>query len=158
MITKVKRIQINKNVLARTRIAIVRSNYNEEFTRKLENACVETLIQYGVLPKKILITVVPGSLEIPIAAQRIAIAKKADVVIALGVVLKGATYHFELVSNECARGCMEVSLTYNIPLIFEVICALNLKQVKERTSGVNNKGREAAISALKIIEALGRIK
>ncbi len=151
-------VLIGKRVISDAKVAIIRARYNGEFTRKLEEACVETLLEAGLSKKQILMVSVPGSLEIPITAQRVAIAKRADVIIALGVILKGNTYHFELVSSECARGCMEVSIKHNIPVIFEVLSAYSLAQIKKRTSGKNNKGREAALSALEMLTALGKIK
>lgn len=153
-----KKILIDKKAIRGAKVAIIRARYNGEFTKKLETACVEMLVENGVFRKQIFLTSVPGALEIPIAAQRVAISKKADVIIALGVILKGGTYHFELVSGECARGCMDVALKYNIPVIFEVISAYNLAQVKKRTSGVNNKGREAAFSALEVLTTLSKIR
>lgn len=153
-----KELLIDKAAIGKAKIAIARALYNGEFTKKLEASCVETLIENGVSREQIVSISVPGALEIPIAAQMVALAKRADVVIALGVVLRGDTYHFELVSDECARGCMEVALKYNVPVIFGVISAYNLAQVKKRTSGRNNKGREAAFTALEILTTLSHIK
>lgn len=153
-----KELLIDKAAIGKAKIAIVRARYNGEFTKKLEASCVETLIENGVSREQIVSITVPGALEIPTAAQRVAMAKRADIIIALGVILKGDTYHFELVSDECARGCMEVCLKYNIPVIFEVLSAYNLAQVKKRTSGKNSKGREAAFAALEILTTLSQIK
>ncbi len=149
---------IDKVAIGGTKIAIIRARYNDEFTEELEKACIETLVANGISRSQVVSMSVPGSLEIPIAAQRVAEAKCADVIIALGVIIKGDTYHFELVSNECARGCMDVSLKYNIPVIFEVISAYNLAQVVKRVNGKNSKGKEAAFSALEILTTLYKIK
>ena len=98
-------------------------------------------------------------MEIPIVAQNIAKAKKADIIIALGVVVKGDTYHFEIVANECARGCMDVALKYNVPVIFEVIPVYNLAQARKRAGANNqNKGREAGLAALKMLAVMAQIK
>src|SRR5574337_511510 len=101
---------------SRFRIAIIRGEYHREITLSLEKKCVETLLAAGVLLKNVRNFAVPGCFEIPILAQRLAGQKKYDALIALGAVIKGDTYHFELVVNECARGVMDVSLRHDIPV------------------------------------------
>jgi len=150
-----EKIEIPKAVLSKAKIAIVRAQFNADFTESLENHCLATLLKSGIKKDQILQFQVPGSLEIPIVAQNIAKTKKADIIIALGVVIKGDTYHFEIVANECARGCMDVALKYNVPIIFEVIPVYNLAQAKKRTGNNNqNKGREAALAALKMLAVM----
>src|SRR5579859_4035147 len=95
---------LGRKDVSRFRIAIIRGEYNREITLSLEKKCVETLIEAGVPEKNIRVFVVPGCFEIPILAQRLAAQKKVDAIIALGAVIKGDTYHFELVVNECAQG------------------------------------------------------
>ena len=150
-----EKVEIDKKLIKKARIAIIRSEFNGEITLSLENHCLKTLLDAGLKRSQIGLYQVPGSLEIPIIAQTIAQKKKANVIIALGAVIKRDTYHFEIVANECARGCMDVALKYNVPVIFEVIPAYNLKQAKERAGNDdNNKGREAALAALKILKTL----
>jgi len=150
-----EKIELPKAVLKKAKIAIVRAQFNADFTQSLEKHCLATLLENGVKKDQILQFQVPGSLEIPIVAQNIAKAKKADIIIALGLVIKGDTYHFEIVANECARGCMDVALKYNVPIIFEVIPVYNLAQAKKRTGANNqNKGREAALAALKMLNVM----
>ena len=150
-----EKIKIPRTILDKSRIAIVRAQFNGPLTENLEKHCLATLLEHGVKKDQILQFQVPGSLEIPIVAQNIAKAKKADIIIALGVVIKGDTYHFEIVANECARGCMDVALKYNVPIIFEVIPVYNLAQAKKRTGANNqNKGREAALAALKMLNVM----
>ena len=150
-----EKIEIPKAVLSKAKIAIVRAQFNADFTESLENHCLATLLKSGIKKDQILQFQVPGSLEIPIVAQNIAKTKKADIIIALGVVIKGDTYHFEIVANECARGCMDVALKYNVPIIFEVIPAYNLAQAKKRAGNNNqNKGKEAALAALKMLAVM----
>ena len=154
-----EKVEINKNLLKKARIAIIRSEFNGEITKNLEKYCLKTLLEYGLKKSQIVLFQVPGSLEIPIVAQTIAQKKKANVIIALGTVIKGDTYHFEIVINECARGCMDVALKYNVPVIFEVIPAYNLKQARERAGNDdNNKGREAALAALKILKTIRQLQ
>lgn len=141
------------------KIGIVRSLFNAEMTGNLERFCRETLILNGVLEKNIVTATVPGSLEIPVTAQTMARTKKYDCIIALGVVIKGDTYHFELVVNESVRGCMQVALSNNIPVICEILAAYTIEQAKERTGNDEyNKGIEAANSAFHIVETLKNIK
>ena len=150
-----EKIELPKASLSKVKIAIVRAQFNASLTESLEKHCVATLFNYGLKKNQILQFQVPGSLEIPITAQNIAQKKKADIIIALGVVIRGDTYHFEVVANESARGCMEVALKYNIPVIFEVIPAYNLAQAKKRAGNNNqNKGREAALAALKMLHVM----
>ena len=141
---------------SRFRIAIIRGEYNREITLSMEKKCVETLIAAGVKEKNIRVFAVPGCFEIPILAQRLAAQKKADAIIALGAVIKGDTYHFELVVDECARGVMDVSLRHDVPIIFEVLATYN-KRDAERRAGNNkfNKGIEAAETALSMLATLG---
>lgn len=154
-----EKIEIPKRILLKARIAVVRAQFNASLTESLEKHCLATLFNYGLKKDQILQFQVPGSLEIPIVAQNIAKNKKADIIIALGVVIKGDTYHFEIVANECARGCMDVALKFNIPIIFEVIPAYNLAQAKKRTgNNSQNKGREAALAALKMLNVMSQLK
>ena len=154
-----EKIELPRTVLSKANIAIVRAQFNAPLTESLEKHCLATLLDHGLKKDQILMFQVPGSLEIPIVAQNIASAKKTDIIIALGVVIKGDTYHFEIVINECARGCMDVALKYNIPIIFEVIPVYNLAQAKKRAGNNNqNKGREAALAALKMLQVISQFK
>ena len=114
------------------------------------------LIDGGVRAGNIERFVVPGCFEIPLAAQRLARTKKYDAIIALGAVIRGDTYHFDLVANECARGIMRVSLDEDIPIIFEVLATYNRRDALRRAGNNRfNKGLEAAHSALALLAALG---
>ncbi|MDD5050626.1 MAG: 6,7-dimethyl-8-ribityllumazine synthase [Candidatus Pacebacteria bacterium] len=158
-----KKSQSTKNIsrvsTGKIKIGIVRSVFNTEMTESLEKACRKTLLKAGVLEKNIVTATVPGALEIPITAQALAKTKKYDCLIAFGVVLKGETYHFELVANESARGCAQVALEYHIPIIMEILSVYTIKQAKARTGNDGyNKGIEAANATLHIIETLASIK
>lgn len=145
-------------------IAIICGTYWQEITDELLKRCLKTLKEKGLLEKQIEVFYVPGALEIPLLAKKLAklsIAKsrqrrerKYDALIALGAVLKGKTFHFEQVARECVRGCMRVSYDYEIPVVFEVLCVYNEKDAKERTT---KRGQEAALTALKMIEVLKKI-
>lgn len=155
-----KRVDIKSSILKQARFGIVRATFNQGLTGNLEEFCIKTLRENRVPKKQIDIYRVPGSLEIPVMAKKLAQSDKYDVLIALGAIIKGDTYHFELVANECSRGCMNVALEYSIPVIFEVLAAYNRKQAEERCGRDEyNKGIEAAVAALemlKVINSLGK--
>lgn len=137
------------------KIAIVGSSYKKQITDGLEENCIKTLKEKGVKESQITSLRVPGSLEIPLAVKLLAKQKKYDAIIAFGVVHKGSTYHFELISNECIRGCMNVSWEYEVPVIYEVLSVYDIKDAMDRTI---SKGREAALTALEMIKVVSEIK
>ena len=139
------------------RIAIVRSNYYPNLTKSLEKACREYLVACGVKEDNIAIFEVPGSWEIPLIVKNIASAKKFDGIVAFGVIIKGDTYHFEMIANECARGLMNIALEFNIPITFEILATYNLEQAKKRSIGKLNRGIEAAKTLLETIKELSRL-
>ena len=154
-----EKIEIAKVIISKAKIAIIRAQFNAPLTESLEKHCLGVLLEHGLKKDQILQFQVPGSLEIPIVAQNIAKQKTADIIIALGVVIKGDTYHFQIVANECARGCMDVALKYNVPIIFEVIPVYNLAQATKRAGNNNqNKGKEAALAALKMMKVISQLK
>src|SRR3989344_14983 len=109
------------------KLAIVASMYHSTIAKSLIKHCVSTLESKGVRQDQIEIFKIPGSLEIPLIAKKLAQKKIYDAIIVFGVVLKGKTYHFEQVANECVRGCMQVSYDYEIPVIFEVLPVYDLQ-------------------------------
>jgi 6,7-dimethyl-8-ribityllumazine synthase len=144
---------------ARARVAVIRAEYNAAITGSLERACVATLQAAGVPAKHIARFSVPGCFEIPIMAQRLARRKRYDVIVALGAVVRGDTYHFELVANECARGIMEVSLKHDLPIIFEVLAVYRKRDAARRAmDNPMNKGIEAASTALTLLARLDELK
>lgn len=151
-----QRRKVPKALGSRLRIAIVRAEFNPRITESLERACMATLVSAGIPASRVERFRVPGCFEIPIMAQRLARTRRYDALIALGAVIRGDTLHFELIAAECARGVMEVSLKFDIPVIFEVLAVYRLRDAQLR-SGDNamNKGVEAAQAALSL---LGRIE
>ncbi len=139
------------------RIAIVRSNYYRDLTQNMEISCRKNLISCGVKEINIETFEVPGSWEIPITARKNAQSRKFDGIVTLGIIIKGDTYHFELIADTCAKALMDISLNFNIPISFEVLAVYNLKQAKERGLGKSNKGLEAAQALLQTIEVLRKI-
>jgi len=147
---------IKANLLAKgKRFGIIISRYNEFLSSKLLDGAVDTLKQHGAQDSSIDVAWVPGSFEIPIAAQRIAKSKRYDAVICLGAIIRGATPHFDYIANEVAKGVARVSLDTGIPCIFGVITADNLEQAIERAgTKQGNKGRDAAINAIEMANLL----
>ncbi len=136
-------------------IVIVSSSFREEVANNLEKNCIETLIQKGVKKSNISLVRVPGSLEIPLVAKRVAKKGDVDAIITFGAIVKGETYHFEQIANECARLCMQVSYDFEIPVIFEVLAVYDLQHAVDRaTRKQENKGVEAALAALEMIRVL----
>ena len=140
------------------RIAIISSSFRPEVTDALERHCLLTLQHHGVARKQVDLYRVPGSMEIPLVAKKVAKRDRHDAIITFGAIVKGKTYHFEQIANECARGCMNVSWDYEIPVVFEVLAVYDLADALDRaTRKIENKGVEAALTALEMIKLLSRI-
>ncbi|MDR1853705.1 MAG: 6,7-dimethyl-8-ribityllumazine synthase [Azoarcus sp.] len=129
------------------RIAVVVSRFNPEIGEGLLAACVEELRQLGVVPDAIRIASVPGALEIPLVLQRLARSGKFDALVALGAVIRGETYHFELVSNEMAAGISAVTLDHGLPIANGVLTTENDEQALARMA---EKGRDCARAAVEM--------
>jgi 6,7-dimethyl-8-ribityllumazine synthase len=141
------------------RIAIVASSFNEFITKRLLKACLAELEAQGLKARAITTCWVPGSFEIPVAALKIAQRKDIDAVICLGAVIRGETYHFEVVANECARGIMEASLRIGKPVVMGVLTTDTVAQAKARSGSkaANNKGHAVACAAIDMIALLKKI-
>jgi 6,7-dimethyl-8-ribityllumazine synthase len=140
------------------KIAIVSSNFRKEVADNLEKNCLKTFKDKGLKISQINIFRVPGSLEIPLVVKRLAKKKAYDAIITFGAIVKGKTYHFEQIANECIRGCMDVSWQYEIPVIFEVLAVYDIKDAMDRaTRKEENKGIEAAETTLEMIKVLSKI-
>jgi len=137
------------------KIAIISATFHKDVTDNLEKHCLATLKEKGLADSQITTVKIPGSLEIPLMAKIMAKKGIYDAIIVFGAVHKGKTTHFELISNECARGCMDVSLEFEIPVIFEVLTVLKIEDAMERaTREKENKGAEAALTALEMIKLI----
>ncbi len=123
------------------RIGIVQSRFNEPVCNGLADACVEELERLGVTGEDVLLVTVPGALEIPLALQKLAESNQFDALIALGAVIRGETYHFELVSNESGAGISRIALDFNTPIANAVLTTENDEQAIAR---MTEKGRRDA--------------
>ena len=133
------------------RIGIVKSRFNEVVCEGLLSACRAQLIKQGVNDTNITLATVPGALEIPLVLQQMAMSKKFDALIALGAVIRGDTYHFEVVSNESARGVGEVQLHCGVPIANAILTTNTDEQAEVR---MNVKGAEAALVAIEMVNLL----
>ncbi len=128
-------------------IGIVQARFNADITNSLAQACREELMALGVSPKQIRLVQVPGALEVPVALMALAEKLEFDALIALGCIIRGETYHFELVANESGAGVSRVSLDYQIPIANAILTTENLEQAVARQS---DKGRDAARVAIEM--------
>lgn len=128
-------------------IAIVQSRFNAAITEALLQACTAELAVLGVTATQIHTVQVPGALEIPVALQALAESNKYDALIALGCIIRGETYHFELVANESGAGVSRVSLDYNLPIANAILTTEDLAQAVARQT---EKGRDAARVAVEM--------
>ena len=135
-------------------VGIIYSRFNEPVVKELLNSCVDQLIFKGVDEKHILQKEVPGALEIPIMVNAYAITKKFDVLIGVGAVIRGETYHFEVVSDQSANGLMQVQLKHNIPVINAIITTNSGEEAFARTK---IKGKEAADGAIEMAIMMGSV-
>jgi 6,7-dimethyl-8-ribityllumazine synthase len=129
------------------KIGIAMSRFNENVCCGLRDACLDELAALGVVPTDITLVTVPGALEIPLTLQTMAKCGGYDALIALGAVIRGETYHFELVSNESGSGLTRVALEYAIPVANAVLTTENDEQAEVR---MMEKGRDAARVAIEM--------
>ena len=132
---------------AGVRIGIVQARFNETVGNGLLSACLAELTRLGVMNEDILHVTVPGALEVPLALQKLAETNQFDALIALGAVIRGETYHFELVSNESGAGITRVGLDAGIPIANAILTTENDEQAEVR---MHEKGADAARVALEM--------
>ena len=138
---------LSKKDIESLNVGIVYSRFNEPVVKELLNSCVDQLILEGIDENHILKKEVPGALEIPMMINAYATKKKFDVLIAVGAVIRGETYHFEVVSDQSANGLMQVQLRHNIPVINAIITTNSGEEAFARTK---IKGKEAAAGAIEM--------
>lgn len=136
-------------------IAIVQARFNEGITNALAQACLAELAALGVQDKHIRHVTVPGALEIPSALQALAEQDEYDALIALGCIIRGETYHFELVANESGAGVSRVALDCHVPIANAIITTENLEQAIARQ---HEKGRDAARVAVEMAHLLEELE
>ena len=138
---------------------IVVSRFNSFITKKLLEGAQDCLIRHGIKDDDIEVFWVPGACELPITAMRLAKNAKHNSIICLGAVIRGETPHFDYVSSESAKGISEVGLTTGIPTIYGVITTDTLEQAIDRAGARGgNKGAEAALAALEMVNLFDKMK
>ena len=140
------------------RISVAVARFNQKVTGMLLQGCVDALRECGVAEDDIVVVHAPGAFELPLICDRLAARGDFHAVIALGAVIRGETAHFDFISAECTRGLGEVALRRDCPVAFGVLTAENGEQALVRADPAQkNKGREAALAALEMVNLLRRL-
>ena len=141
------------------KVGIINSRFNEFITSKLLDGALDALTRHGVNNDDIEIAWVPGSFEIPLAAQKMASTNRYHAIICLGAVIRGATPHFDYIASEVSKGIANVGLKTGVPIVFGVITTDTIEQAIERAgTKAGNKGADAAVTAIEMVnlfEAIG---
>ncbi|MDI6650723.1 6,7-dimethyl-8-ribityllumazine synthase [Leuconostoc suionicum] len=154
MIYKAKLIDLKSK-----KIAIVVSKFNDLIVKQLLAGAQESLEMHGIDTGNIDIIWVPGALEIPMVAKKIAQDQKYDGIVTLGAVIKGDTAHYDLIINGVANGVSQISLSTDVPIVFGVLTTDTLEQAQQRSGAKSgNKGAEVALSLLELINIFDQIK
>ncbi|MCU0662632.1 MAG: 6,7-dimethyl-8-ribityllumazine synthase [Myxococcota bacterium] len=133
------------------KFALVASRFNHFIVDRMVEGCIDTLRRHGCDVSQCELVRVPGSFELPVAVQKVALRGGIDGIIALGAVIRGATPHFEYISSEVTKGLAAVSLETGVPVAYGVITTDTLEQAIERAgTKAGNKGAEAALSAIEM--------
>lgn len=141
------------------KIAIVVARFNSFIVESLLSGAIDTLQRVGnIAEQDITVVRIPGAFELPLAVQRVAASKKYDAIVALGAVIRGGTPHFEYVSGECTKGIAQVMMQHDLPVAFGVLTVDSIEQAVERAgTKAGNKGAEAAMSALEMVNVLAKL-
>lgn len=142
----------------KAKFALLVSRWNSFVVESLKDGAIDALRRHGVAEAQITVIYAPGAFELPLAAQKLAASKQYDAIVALGAVIRGGTPHFEYVAGECVKGLAQVSLNAGLPVAFGVLTVDSIEQAIERAgTKAGNKGAEAALSALEMVNLLGQL-
>ena len=136
---------------AHLRIGIVQARFTNEIGSEMLKVCCRTLQELGVADNNITVATVPGALEVPLVLQNMAASEQYDALIAIGAVIRGETYHFELVANESGAGVSRVGLDFNVPIANAILTTENDEQAHAR---IQEKASDAAIVAVELANLL----
>ena len=136
-------------------IGIVQARFNADITDALADACKQELASLGVAAEQIRHETVPGALEVPIALQAMAASRRYDALVALGCIVRGETYHFELVANESGASVSRIALDHRIPIANAILTTENMEQAVARQT---DKGRDAARVAVEMARLLEQLR
>lgn len=137
-------------------MAVVVSRYNEDVSKRLLRGALAALAEHGVSEPDVFW--VPGALELPVTALALAEKGGHDAIICLGCVIRGETYHFEVVADQASAGLMQVQLDTGVPVTFGVLTTEDRDQAQARSGLKNNKGAEAALAAIEMANLLREIQ
>jgi 6,7-dimethyl-8-ribityllumazine synthase len=141
------------------RFGIVASRFNDLLTARLVEGAMDCLLRHGARDEDVILARVPGSWELPFAAQRLAATGKVDAVIALGVLIRGATPHFEYIAAESTKGLAQVAMHSQVPVSYGVLTCDTLEQALERSgSKAGNKGWHAALAAIEMVRLFQQLR
>jgi 6,7-dimethyl-8-ribityllumazine synthase len=141
------------------KFAIIVARFNSFISDKLLEGALDTLVRSGALDEDIDVARVPGAFEIPLIAKKMAASQKYDAVICLGVVIRGATPHFDVVVNEVSKGSAQVGLETGVPVIFGVLTTETIEQAIERSgTKAGNKGAEVAVAAIEMANLITNLQ
>lgn len=140
------------------KIGIVVAEWNEEITFALRDGAIETLLKHEADENDIVVEFVPGTFELTAGAKACAQTGKFDAVIVLGCVIQGDTKHFDFICHGVTQGITQLNLDFDLPFIFGVLTTDNQQQALDRAGGIHgNKGDEAAITAIKMVDLINRM-
>ncbi len=141
------------------RVGLVAARFNGSIVERLLEGARRFLVEHGVREEDLLVVRVPGAWEIPAALDALAVTGRVDALIALGVVIRGETPHFDYICNECAAGCARVTAQTAIPVGFGVLTCNDAEQAAARAGGkAGNKGEEAAEASLEMANLLESLR
>lgn len=147
-----------KNIPVGFNVALAVSRFNQDITDKLLHGAITRLKELSFSDNQIVIAQVPGAIELPITAQRLALTGRYAVIVCLGAVIRGETSHYDYVCEQVSQGCLRVALDHRIPVIFGILTTDTEEQAIERVGGRHgHKGREAIDAAYEMVSVLQQI-
>ncbi len=152
-------LEIKGNLNAKgIRLGIAVSRFNELVTKELLSGAIEAYKRLGGDEADLVVVWVPGSLELPLAAKKLAERPDIHAVVAIGTVIRGATYHFDVVANQSAAGLMKAQLDTGTPIVNAILTTDTIEQALERAgTKAGNKGADAVMAAVEMVRALGEL-
>jgi len=142
----------------KAKFAIVVSRFNDFITSKLLDGAIDTLQRHGAAEEQITVVWVPGSIEITVAAKKLAAAGKFDAIICIGTIIRGQTGHYDYVCQQVSRGISQINYDTGVPTIFGVLTCETIEQAIERAgTKAGNAGAAAAANAMEMVDVLNQI-
>ncbi|GAB4392672.1 MAG: 6,7-dimethyl-8-ribityllumazine synthase [Gammaproteobacteria bacterium] len=147
-----------KPLIKPPRLAIITSRFNERITQALYQGAMQRAQEQGISSDLLTSVWVPGAVELPLVAQRLARTGRYDALVLLGAVIRGETTHYDYVCQQVSQGCLQVALSHDLPVVFGVLTTENGEQAEERAGGKRgNKGADAIDTALHMISVLQQL-